>query len=100
MEDAELDNQKLYTKWGFDGSSGHSTYKQGFHGVEASDSACSITSIVPLRLTSGTKIIWQNPRPGSKRYCRPVKIEFIKESTTVSKAEKARVDNEMESLTK
>lgn len=80
------------SKWGFDGSSGHSSYKQYFHGSEASDWTVFITSIVPVRLTcdpdsKNPKIKWQNPRPSSTRYCRPLKIVFLKESTKVSVAE-------------
>lgn len=94
----ELNQLCLLSKWGFDGSSGHSSYKQAFHGSEASDAAVFITCLVPLRLISGAKIIWQNPRPASTRYCRPLKIEFIKETTEVSIAEKNRVDEEIKNL--
>lgn len=100
LQDKELREFQLLSKWGFDGSSGHSSYKQAFHGNEASDSAVFITCIVPLRLVCGEKIIWQNPRPASTRFCRPLKIEFIKESTTVSVAEKNRVDEEIQNLQK
>ncbi|KAK9753803.1 hypothetical protein QE152_g1788 [Popillia japonica] len=34
LNNAELDKLCLYTKWGFDGSSGHSAYKQAFHGIK------------------------------------------------------------------
>ncbi|KAL4090847.1 hypothetical protein QTP88_025613 [Uroleucon formosanum] len=64
----ELDKFILYSKWGFDGSSGHVSYKQAFCSTESSDSAVFITSIVPLRLVNSDKIIWQNPRPASTRY--------------------------------
>lgn len=88
----------LYSKWGFDGSSGHSSYKQAFHGLEASDSAVFITCTVPVRLTCGTKVIWQNPSPASTVYCRPMKIEFLRESAQVSVIEKKRVDDEINAL--
>lgn len=94
----ELKTITLYSKWGFDGSSGHSSYKQAFHGLDADDSSVFITCVVPLRLVSGEKIIWQNPRPSSTRYCRPLKIEFVKESAAVSTAEKRRVDSEIKEL--
>ncbi|CAH1107348.1 unnamed protein product [Psylliodes chrysocephalus] len=81
----------------------HSSYKQAFHGFQASDSSVFITSIVPLRLVCDTdsnnsKIVWQNPRPSSTRYCRPLKIAIIKESSEVSVAEKNRVDTEIQQL--
>lgn len=103
LSSEELRKLQLVTKWGFDGSSGHSSYKQAFHGSDASDSAVFITSLVPLRLvcnpdSKNPKIIWQNPRPSSTRYCRPLKIAFIKESSQVSVAEKNRVDSEIQQL--
>lgn len=103
LSNEELGKLQLMTKWGFDGSSGHSSYKQAFHGSQASDSAVFITSIVPLRLVCdpdgrNQKIVWQNPRPSSTRYCRPLKIAFMKESSEVSVAEKNRVDTEIQQL--
>lgn len=98
MNSDELENMCLISKWGFDGSSGHSSYKQAFYGSGASDAAVFITCFVPLRLISGSKIIWQNPRPSSTRYCRPLKIEFIKESTAVSVEEKKRIDDQIKDL--
>lgn len=97
--DSELDQLCLFTKWGFDGSSGHSSYKQAFCGTDATDSAVFITCMVPVRLTCKKKLIWQNPSPASTVYCRPIKMEFIKESTQLSLAEKTRVDNEINALT-
>ncbi|CAH0558613.1 unnamed protein product [Brassicogethes aeneus] len=101
LPNEELSKLHLITKWGFDGSSGHSSYKQAFHGSEASDSSVFITTIVPLRLvcdpnSKNSKIIWQNPRPSSTRYCRPLKITFVKESKEISVAEKNRVDAEIQ----
>lgn len=98
LKDEELEKLCLFSKWGFDGSSGHSSYKQAFHGLEASDSAVFITCIVPLRLICGEKILWQNPRPASTRYCRPLKIEFVKESTDVSILEKNQMDEQIRNL--
>lgn len=98
LNNEELLQITLYTKWGFDGSSGHSSYKQAFHGNDASDSAVFITSIVPLKLTCNGKTIWQNPRPSSTRFCRPLKIEFLKETQNTAKLEKERIENEIKTL--
>ncbi|KAK4876046.1 hypothetical protein RN001_012468 [Aquatica leii] len=98
LKSEERDQLTLFSKWGFDGSSGHSSYKQAFYDLEASDSAVFITYLVPLRLTSGKAIIWENPRPGSTRFCRPIKIEFIKESTNVSIADKNRFEADIKNL--
>lgn len=98
LTNEELSQVTLHCKWGFDGSSGHSSYKQAFHGAEASDSSVLITSIVPLKLSCNERVIWQNPRPSSTRLCRPLKIEFLKETSITSKLEKERVENEIKNL--
>lgn len=98
VNDSELQKLRLYSKWGFDGSSGHSEYKQAFHGNQKDDSAVFITCIVPLKLTCGEKLLWQNPNPSSTSYCRPIKIEFIKESSDVSKREKTQIDEQIKNL--
>lgn len=55
LDKSKLSKLCLYTKWGFDGSSGHSLYKQAFHGAEASDSSVFMTSIVPVKLVCEEK---------------------------------------------
>ena len=62
----------LISKWGFDGSTGHSEYKQILYG-EYSDSDLFLTSLIPIQLftSSATQekiVLWQNPRPSSTRY--------------------------------
>lgn len=69
-------------KWGCDGSSGHSTYRQGFvnENKNISDDSLFAVCIVPLQILKGTSTLWKNQRPSSTRYCRPLKILFQKES--------------------
>lgn len=98
LDNEEIEKITLYTKWGFDGSSGHSSYKQAFHDSNASDSSVFITSIVPLKLVCKNKIIWHNPRPSSTRFCRPLKIEFMKETVNSIKTERERVETEKNAL--
>lgn len=84
----------LYSKWGCDGSSGQSVYKQQI-ASDKSDANLFMVSLVPLRLktqqllqveepsTSSRSLqeeIWKNPRPSSTRFCRPIKFEYIKET--------------------
>ncbi|XP_049301884.1 uncharacterized protein LOC125775388 [Bactrocera dorsalis] len=58
-----------------------------------------MTSIVPVKLVCEEKIIWQNPRPSSTRFCRPLRMSFEKESARVSVAEKKnRVEEEIRDL--
>lgn len=75
---------KLYTKWGCDGSSGQSEYKQVLteENELISDANLFICSLVPIKLCNeDTKeTLWQNPAPSSVRYCRPILIEFSKET--------------------
>lgn len=29
-------------------------------------------------------VLWKNPRPSSTRYCRPIRLQYLKETTAVS----------------
>lgn len=98
LQKEKLTSLCLKSKWGFDGSSGHSSYKQKFLNSKHSDSAVFITCLVPLQLICEENILWQNPRPASTRYCRPLKIEFIKESTEVCINEKNRIEQQIKQL--
>jgi hypothetical protein len=59
---------------------------------------------VPLRLTGVIKvlntqvILWENPRPSSTRYCRPLKFLYAKETKEVTKTEVGRVEKEIMEL--
>lgn len=55
-------------KWGMDGSSGHSEFKQRFSNSENSDATIFCTNIVPLSIKSESAIIWTNKKPNSARY--------------------------------
>lgn len=87
----------LTSKWGFDGASNQSRYKQKMDS-EQDDSSIFMTSLVPLKLTAGDDTIWTNPKPCSSTYCRPVQFSFMKESKEVVMNEKTRMDNEIKAL--
>lgn len=74
----------IICKWGCDGSQ-QAQYKQKFQNDSDSDTNIFQCSFVPLQLACGTnnKIIWQNPTPSSPRYCRPMRIRFVKESADI-----------------
>lgn len=74
---------KLVCKWGFDGSSGHSTYKQKFSEAESSDESLLVVALVPLKIIDieNNTILWSNPRPCSTSFCRPIKFVFTKEDS-------------------
>lgn len=75
----------LICKWGFDGSSGHSQYKQNFISSESTDEFLFLTAMVPLRLIDEEtgQEQWRNPRPSSTLYCRPIKFLFQKENSNL-----------------
>ncbi|CAH0563166.1 unnamed protein product [Brassicogethes aeneus] len=69
---------QLECKWGLDGSSSHSMYKQKFssENFNTSDADILLSLLVPLRLhfknkdNDQTVVVWQNPRCSSTRFCR------------------------------
>ena len=76
---------------GLDGSNGHGECKQRSLEV-AIDNDIFTTSVFPSRFCSikpsrDKAILWQNPRPSSVRYCRPIRIQFKKETTKLAKEE-------------
>lgn len=67
---------KLFCKWGCDGSSGQSEYKQVLPEESdlISDANLFIASLVPIRLIDETTntVVWKNETCSSVRYCRPI----------------------------
>lgn len=88
----------LISKWGCDGSSGHSAYKQKFENDGASDENLFLFSFVPIKLHSPHEIIWQNPCPSSTSYCRPLKFILAKESTELTISETNKVKDQISKL--
>jgi len=106
LSEKKLENLTLIGKWGCDGSSGHSKYKQKLDENSSSDESIFFTSYVPLQLvhidslTKETIIVWKNPRPSSPRYCRPIKIECAKESVDLIKKTSDYVEQQIMNLSK
>ena len=92
----------LYCKWGCDGSSGQREYKQILSGESqfVSDSNLLISSLVPIRLVDNVSknIVWQNPVPSSVRYCRPISIEFSKETPEKTKSVVEDIEKQIQRL--
>lgn len=87
--------------WGFDGSTGHSSYKQQYQSTSenVNDEHLFATTLIPLRLTTGNnEILWNNRASQSTRFCRPIRLQYVKESKHVIQIEKERVDNEINNL--
>lgn len=71
MKECLAEEYTLLYKWGFDGSSGHTSFKQNF-AKDASFEDCAIltTTIVPVLLINkcNQDVAWRNPAPNSSRY--------------------------------
>ena len=71
-----------------------SEYKQTNSNQEiTSDSSLFSTTLIPLKLLFGNKTVWINPFPSSTRFCRPIRIQYIKESTEFLVEEQKNVQN-------
>lgn len=94
---------KLYSKWGCDGSSGQSEYKQVLpeENEQISDANMFIVSLVPLRLVDeeSKAVIWQNPTCSSVRYCRPISLELAKETPEKTTAVVSELEAKINELT-
>lgn len=95
----------LVGKWGFDGSTGHSEYKQKFSDSSIEDDgSLFVTSYCPLQLicksntSDPDQIVWKNPRPSSTRYCRPIRFQFAKETKELSVKEESYFKNKIDNL--
>lgn len=90
----------LTCTWGFDGSTGHSAYQQKWRSKEnMSDESLFATTVIPLRLATSTGLIlWNNRAPQSSRFCRPIKLESVKESIDVILRQKQLIEDQIKKL--
>lgn len=94
LQDKEL---ILICKWGFDGASNQSNYKQCMN-VGEDDSSVFMCSFVPLQLMCGDDLVWENPKPSSTMLCRPIYFKFVSENKLDMKEEMGLIDAEIEAL--
>lgn len=106
-------NLVLFGKWGMDGASAQQSTRQKYSGKdfvednnlqdsfennesnkenkktdnEFSDKSVYSICFVPLMIKSDNVIIWNNERPSSIHYCRPIKFNFVKEKDEMVKKE-------------
>lgn len=87
------------SKWGCDGSSSQSRYNQVLPEGVSDENLFSVT-FVPLRLINETnhQVIWQNPRPNSTRFCRPILFAFQKETKDVILTETNYIKTQIHNL--
>lgn len=95
-------NLKMFCKWGADGSGGKNSFKQEFQTEAFDDTSIMTTSFVPLRLVyednDKNTILWKNPRVSSTRFCRPVRIQYVKENNEIIKKEFSKVQEDIDRL--
>ena len=99
----DVNTCKFYLKIGMDGASSQSIYMQKFEDTElvdgvANEESLFHTAISPLKLVSGEKTIWSNPKPNSIHFCRPLHLQYAKETTEVTTNEERRLREEIEAL--
>lgn len=95
----ESTSATLVCKWGFDGSSGHSLYKQRFFDPGKTDEYMFLIAFCPLKLIDNKGVeCWKNPHPSSTIYCRPIKFMFIKENAQLIKDEETLMNKLINSL--
>ena len=79
----------LRCKWGFDGATGQSVYKQARTGsTYDNENSLFCTTFVPLRLDINDTCAWTNEKPSSTRYCRPLHVQYVKETAQISRQER------------
>lgn len=91
----------MVTKWGFDGASSQSQYKQVFKNKDADDGSIFMTSLVPIILHlegEPTDVYWQNMKPSSTTLCRPLRLEFRRETTEYAVQTADEINLEIENL--
>jgi hypothetical protein len=82
---------KLISKWGSDGASGQSEFKQVIpaNATEFSDQHCYMTSIVQLQMNNleMSLAVWENMCLSPTKYCRPIMFEYVKENAARTRSE-------------
>lgn len=57
-----------------------------------------VTLLVPIRLKNKDtdETLWQNPMPHSSRFCRPLRLNFVKDTNEVTFEEKELIDKDID----
>ena len=93
----------FYCKTGFDGASSQKVYKQAYQNTDINDAKMHEESLfqsafVPLKLKIGDEDIWVNVKPNSSHFCRPLHLQYQKESKELSKAEFTNLKEELSNV--
>lgn len=102
---SRMSNFEILCKWGCDGSSGQAQYKMKFQSdpsIKISDNDLFMFSLVPIQLRclidEEVFVIWQNLRPSSTKFCRPIQFMFMKETMENTKKEVEAIETQIGSL--
>lgn len=68
-----------------------SEYTQIFHDDDGTKSNANLF----LAATTNGKILFQNPHPSSTGFCRPLHIQYAKETTELTLQEKRNIDSKI-----
>lgn len=97
----ELETVFIFS-YGFDGSSGHSRFNQGYLDTSQTvndDGSLFATTLVPLRwLTSNNVVLWNNRSSQSASFARPVSLMYMKESAELILKVKNDLENQINEL--
>ena len=93
----------FYLKGGFDGASSQSIYKQKYEETDLSmamsnEESLFQTALVPLKLILEGKCIWSNKKPNSSHFCRPLHLQYRKETKELTKEEYEDILDQMENI--
>lgn len=99
LESATITPLVLMVKYGFDGTNG-TKWKQKWNNTTGNDEHIFCSSLVPLELLNPATgcVLWTNPRPSSTRLCRPIKIEFVRETSEICKQEEESLGEQIAAL--
>lgn len=104
LDPAEKELETIFIcSYGFDGSTGHSPYKQRYQdtdpNISNTDENLFATSLIPLRWsTKDNVILWNNRASQSTRFCRPISLQYVKESADIIATQKASIEAEIDKL--
>ncbi|CAL4199952.1 unnamed protein product [Meganyctiphanes norvegica] len=91
----------LSVKWGYDGSTGSTEWRQRFMTDsirDSNDADLFCTALVPLSLKNPDTLLWENPTPSNVRFCRPLSIQFGKETPELAFEAQSRVEGQIRDL--
>lgn len=91
----------LSVKWGYDGSSGSSEWRQRFLTDSIRDNTDAdlfCTALIPLSVKNSDNTLWVNPTPASIRMCRPLSVQLGKETPELAFEAQAKIENQIRDL--